>query len=90
MISKVTIQVAWWDLGKKRTHIEITPGNVENVVGDGIPLSMYMDILKALQQVEGNYNGNAAPPVETPAPQPRIEVPPVSKKETSTPPRRKQ
>lgn len=90
MISKVTIQVAWWDLGKNRTRIEITPGNVENVVGDGMPLSMYMSILKALQLVEEEINRKTEPPVKTPAHQPRIEVPAVSKDETSTPPHRKQ
>ena len=88
MISKMTIQVAWydWQTSVSKIRIEITPGSVENVVGDGMPLSLYMEILKALQQVEDKINGKAAPPVETPAPQPRIEVPPLPQEAVSTPP----
>ena len=88
MESKVTFKIVW-DIDPEKTsgHIlrKIKCGDAED-----IPLPLYMAILKAMMQVENDLNGKAEPPVESPAPQPRIVVPAVSKEETSTPPRRKQ
>lgn len=67
------------------------------VEGDGLPLNVYIGLLQALCRMQKQYNDRQmeitlTPPSEIsiaseiPAPQPRIEVPAVSKEETSPPP----
>ena len=83
MASKVTFKVSWDNDPEKKSGLvvhQISCGDAED-----IPVPLYMAILKAMLQVAEILNGKAEPPVESPAPQPRIEVPAVSKEETSTP-----
>ena len=77
-------------------HVFLSSRGVD---GDGLPLNIYIGVLQALCRMQEQYNNRQleitlAPPTEVsfasapeqPAHQPRIEVPVVSKEETSTPP----
>ena len=86
MASKVTFKVSWDNDPEKKSGLvvhQISCGDAED-----IPVPLYMAILKAMLQVEEILNGKAEPPIESQAPQPRIEVPEFSKNETPTPPRK--
>ena len=52
MIAEVTFRIFWSEEGAH--DVKILCGNVER---DGLPVPIYMDILKALQQVEDKING---------------------------------
>lgn len=97
MKAEVRIQVEY---NPTDDHVFLSSRGVD---GDGLPLNIYIGVLQALYQMQKQYNDRVleitlTPPSEVgiapspglPTSPPRIEVPPVSKKETSTPPRRKQ
>ena len=66
MKAKVTFCIMWSE-EENYHYVKILCGDVD---GDGVPVPIYMAILRSMCRAEDEINGKAEPPMAAPDPQP--------------------